>query len=111
VQVHKVSTINKIHTGSDHRLVRARVKLNTKMTRNKLAKSNKTTNIDFNSLRKSKKDEYNIELANKFQSPAEILGPTLNTSSVGHGFILSTIGCAHAGGIPTTLHHESVFSL
>jgi len=104
VQVHNVSTIKKIHTGSDHRLVRARVKLNTKMARNKLVKSNKTTNIDFNLLRKSKKDEYNIELANKFQSLEEYTEDTeINIDEVNNNVTSIITRIIYGNSTPQTL--------
>ena len=104
VQVHDVSTINKMHTGSDHRLVRARVKLNTKIARKKLVMSNKTTNIDFYLLLKSKKDEYNIELANKFQSLEEYTEDTeINIDEVNNNVTSIITRIIYGNSTPQTL--------
>jgi len=62
-----VSTINEIHTGSDHRMLRAKIKLNTRLYRKKLTKTGNRRNIDHNLLSTIEKDNYNLILGNKFE--------------------------------------------
>ena len=71
-----VQVTNKVNVGSDHRLVRAVIRLNTSLARIRLVKSNiKIADMD---KLKGNMDEYNLELANRFS--------TLNTEemNVGH---------------------------
>ena len=67
LQTQDMSTINKIHTGSDQRMLRAKIKLNTRLYRKKLTKTGNGRNIDHNLLSTIGKDNYNLILGNKFE--------------------------------------------
>jgi len=55
ISTHDVSTVIAINTGSDHSLVRAKMKIDTKLARKKLIKSNQVNNIDYKLLSTTKK--------------------------------------------------------
>jgi endonuclease/exonuclease/phosphatase family metal-dependent hydrolase len=64
--IQDVSVISKVHTGSDHRLVRCRILFNTRLERIKLVRS-KRQRINIEALRINKQ-EYEIELKNRFET-------------------------------------------
>ncbi|XP_041481845.1 uncharacterized protein LOC121429016 [Lytechinus variegatus] len=60
-----VSVLNRFNTGSDHRLVRAKMHVNFKLERSKLIrKKNASLNVD---KLKQCKDEFQLQLRNRFQ--------------------------------------------
>jgi len=62
-----VTVINRVNIGSDHRLLRAKVHLNTRLKRIKLIKSNQSKSpLAFEKLHENK-DYFNLEIYNKFQ--------------------------------------------
>ena len=64
-----VTVINRINVGSDHRMVMSSVKLDTKAERKKLIKK-QTPKVDPTLIR-SRKEEFQVELKNKFDILAE----------------------------------------
>ncbi|XP_041472578.1 uncharacterized protein LOC121421843 [Lytechinus variegatus] len=59
-----VSVLNRFNTGSDHRLVRAKMHVNFKLERSKLIRKNASLNVD---KLKHRKDEFQLQLRNRFQ--------------------------------------------
>jgi endonuclease/exonuclease/phosphatase family metal-dependent hydrolase len=62
--IENLTVLNRVNTGSDHRLVRARFNFRTSIDRAKLVKS-QTPKIDYATL-KARRDLFQIELHNKF---------------------------------------------
>ena len=58
--------------GSDHRLVRAKVRINKKLERQRMIKRGKTRHIDIELL-SSKQDQFQIELHNRFASLKDLI--------------------------------------
>lgn len=60
-----VATVPKVDMGSDHRVVRAKVRINKKMERLRMLKRPRKRRIDLNKLATQQR-EFNLELKNKF---------------------------------------------
>ncbi|PIK42832.1 hypothetical protein BSL78_20302 [Apostichopus japonicus] len=60
-----VGTIPKVDTGSDHRFVRAKVRINKKFERMRMIKKGKSRSIDIELL-SNKQEQFQLELNNKF---------------------------------------------
>ncbi|XP_072016969.1 uncharacterized protein [Amphiura filiformis] len=67
--IHDVKVLNKVNTGSDHRMLLCKMKIDTRLERQKLLRP-KHRKADLENL-KTKKEEFQLELKNRFQALQE----------------------------------------
>ncbi|XP_072033242.1 uncharacterized protein [Amphiura filiformis] len=67
--IHDVKVLNKVNTGSDHRMLLCKMKIDTRLERQKLLRP-KHRKADLENL-KTKKEEFQLELKNRFQTLQE----------------------------------------
>ena len=65
-----VGTVPKVDTGSDHRLVRAKVRINKKMERVRRVRKPRRRHINLELL-SSKQEQFQLELHNRFEVLAD----------------------------------------